>query len=258
MKKAKTSNKSLSLMVAVALLACTIFGGTLAWLVSQTDTVVNTFTYGDIDLTLDETLTDEKGNPVDENNNPIPDGDEPVKTTEGNTYEMLPGEEYLKDPAVTVKAGNEACWLFVKLTEDGMATITKADGTTLTYKFDDYLAYEVVNEWTLLEETADGAVYYRFVGEDTDDQEVVYNVLKDNKVAVKDSVTKDMLNALDNNGQADPATVKYPKLSVTAYAIQYSGFEPVDNAGNIIANPTADQLAAAAKTAWDEVAKQAN
>lgn len=257
MKKAKMTNKSLSMLVAVALLACTIFGGTLAWLVSQTDTVVNTFTYGDIDLALDETLTDEKGNPVDENGRPIPDGEDPVKTTEGNTYEMLPGEEYLKDPAVTVVEGNEACWLFVKLTEEGLATITKADGTTETYKFDDYLEYAVVNEWNLLSDKDGEAVYYRFVGEDTDNQKVVYQILVDNKVAVKDSVTKDMLNALDNNGQADPATVKYPKLSVTAYAIQYSGFEPVDNAGNVIENPTADQLKAAAEAAWKEVAAQA-
>ena len=250
------TNKSLSMLVAVALLACTIFGGTLAWLVSQTDTVVNTFTYGDIDLELDETLTDEKGNPVDENGNLIPDGEDPVKTEDGNTYEMMPGEEYLKDPEVTVLAGNEACWLFVKLTEEGLATITNADGSTDTYKFEDYLEYDVVDEWTLLNDVNGEAVYYRFVGEDTDDQEAVYQILADNKIAVKDSVTKDMLNALDNNGE-DVDNAQYPKLSVTAYAIQYSGFAPVDNAGNVIENPTADQLRDAAKMAWEEVAAQA-
>lgn len=247
----KRGYKSLALILALVLVVGSVVGGTVAWLIADTDPVVNTFTYGDIDLKLDETVTDEKGNPVDA------DGDgNPDKTTEGNEYEMTPGEEYLKDPAVTVLAGNEACWLFVKLEEKGGVTVTNADGSTTTYDFDDYLTYAVADGWTQLVD-AEGkeveGVWFRQVDEDTDDTGVTYEVLKDNKISVLGTVTKDMLNALDNNGQ-DAATATYPSLSVTAYAVQYSGFEAEVSDG--ATESTAEQLNAAALLAWQAVEEQ--
>lgn len=251
----KRNYRPLALILALVLLVGSVVGGTLAWLIADTDPVVNTFTYGDIDLKLEETKTDEKGNPVTDGN-----GD-PVKTTEGNEYEMLPGEEYLKDPAVTVLAGNEACWLFVKLEENGGVTIVGGDGSTTTYDFGDYLTYTIADGWTQL--YADGdfgeegseveGVYYRFVAEDTDDTEAAYEILKDNKISVLGTVTKDMLNALDNNGQ-DTATATYPSLSVTAYAVQYSGFEAEVSDGADSA--TNEQVNTAALRAWQAVEAQ--
>lgn len=238
----KHSPGALVLLLMTVLLVGGVVGGTLAWLIAETDSVVNTFTYGDVNLKLEETKTDEKGNPVTDDN-----GD-PVKTTEGNDYEMIPGEEYLKDPAVTVLAGNEACWLFVRLEENGGGTITNGDGTITTYDFDDYLTYEVASVWTqLLDEdgNAEEGVYYTRVGESVTDMS--YQVLKDNKIYVLGTVTKDMLNALDNNGQ-DAATATYPSLSVTAYAVQYSGFEPERE------DPV--QVNAAAQNAWQAVGAQ--
>jgi len=170
---------------------------------------------------------------------------------------MVPGEEYLKDPVVTVLEGNEACWLFVKLEETGGATITNGDGSTTTYGFDDYLTYEIADDWTqLLDETGAPVegVYYRQVGEDTDGIAVSYDVLKDNRIAVRETVNKQLLNALDNNGQ-DADNAVYPTLSVTAYAVQYSGFEAEVSEG--AAEPTADQLNAAALKAWQAVAADA-
>lgn len=248
--KVLKNRKSVAIIASAVLVLCLAVGGTLAWLVAESNEVKNTFTYGDIDLALDETLTDEKGQPVDEQGNPIPDGQNPKKTKDGNTYEMLPGEEYLKDPAVTVLAGNEACWLFVKLTEEGEATIVNPDGTTKTYGFDDYLEYTVADEWVQLKDAAGAdveGVYYRYVGEDTDNQGVTYKVLKEDKIAVKGEVTKEMLNALDNNG-VDAATAKYPKLTVKGYAIQYSGFKAASDSD-------ADK-AVAAYGAWTAIEDQ--
>lgn len=76
-------------VVAVALVACFAIGGTLAWLADSTQTVTNTFTVGDIDITLEETT--------------------------GETYKVTPGTDLEKDPKVTVLANSEACWLFVKV-----------------------------------------------------------------------------------------------------------------------------------------------
>ena len=82
--------KLLASVVAVALAACCVIGGTLAWLTDKTDPVVNTFTVGNIDITLTETPA---------------------------TYKILPGTEIAKDPKVTVEADSEACYLFVKVDE---------------------------------------------------------------------------------------------------------------------------------------------
>ena len=244
--------KPIALILALVLVISTAVGGTIAWLIADTEPVVNTFTYGDIDLNLDETVVDPNGDPVYSNG-------EPVKTTEGNDYKMVPGKEYRKDPAVTVLAGNEACWLFVKLEETGGATITNGDGSTTKYSFDDYLTYEVAvatedaEGWTQLKD-AEGkpveGVYFRYVGEDTDKIAVTYSILKDDKISVLDTVDKDMLNALDNNGEdADSAT--YPSLSITAYAVQYSGFEAKASEG--AEAPTETQTNAAALNAWQTV-----
>lgn len=243
------NKKSLAVIVSVIVVLCLAIGGTLAWLVDATGPVENTFTYGDIDLKLDETVTDEKGNPVDKDNDGTPD-----KTTEGNKYEMLPGEEYLKDPAVTVEKGNEKFWLFVKLTESGEAVVTKGDGTATSYDFDDFLTYGIADGWTPLQVGDHESVYFRLVDADTDNQGVTYDVLKDNKIAVKGEVTKEMLNGLDKNGQ-DVANANYPKLTVKSYGIQFSGFEPEAAQGQ---EPTDAQIAAAAGKAWGAIKGQLN
>ena len=45
--------------------------------------------------------------------------------------------------------------------------------------------------------------------------EAEFAVIKNNTVTVKGEVTKEMLNALDTNGLSN-----YPKLTITAYAVQ--------------------------------------
>lgn len=106
-------------VVALALVLCFAIGGTLAWLVDKSDAVVNTFTYGDINIDLSETT--------------------------GNEYKMIPGNDITKDPKVTVEANSEACWLFVK--------VEKSDN------YADYLAdYTIADGWTALD-GVDGVYY---------------------------------------------------------------------------------------------------
>lgn len=52
--------KVLISVTALALVICCAIGGTLAWLSTKTDPVVNTFTVGDIDIELSETTKDYK------------------------------------------------------------------------------------------------------------------------------------------------------------------------------------------------------
>ena len=154
-----------------------LIGGTLAWLMAETPPVTNTFTYGDINITLTETDTG--------------DGDNNPNT---NTYSMVPGQDIAKDPKLTVLAGSESSWLFVKIEESTDPV------------FDNFLTYEIAEGWTALD-GVDG-VYYREVEKSEDAQ--AFDVLKDNKVTVKADVTKEQLNALTKN----------PTLTLTGYAVQ--------------------------------------
>ena len=97
--------KTLALVLALTLLVAGVVGGTLAWLTDRTAEVKNTFTVGDINISLTETTTD---------------------------YKMVPGNTIAKDPTVTVKANSEA--LFVQVTEsenlDTFITYAIAEGWT--------------------------------------------------------------------------------------------------------------------------------
>ena len=184
----RVNMKPLALIMALVLLVGGVIGGTVAWLIATPDPVVNTFTYGDINIDLDETDTQ-----LDGDNNP-----------NTNDYKMMPGIKITKDPVVTVKAESEEMWLFVKLEKSS--------------NFDTFMEYEVAEGWTALS-GVEGVYYQHITAEDvaTADKEIA--VIKDNTVTVKESVTKEMLNALDAPG----TTATYPTLTVTAYAVQYAG-----------------------------------
>lgn len=191
MKEKKNVTKIVLLVAALAVVFCTIVGATVAWLIDDTAPVVNTFTYGDINITLEETDTNKDG-----------DGDPNT-----NNYPILPGNDITKDPKVTVLKDSENAWLFVKLEKSENFD----DFMTFDVILDDPATTDAVEGWTALE-GVDG-VYYRQVDKTTEDLE--YYVIKDNTVKVKEEVTKEMLNALDANGAKN-----YPTLTVTAYAVQ--------------------------------------
>lgn len=106
--------KILAMVMALALTAALAVGGTLAYLTSH-DSVTNTFTVGNVQITLDETDVKPDG---------TKDTDARVQT---NEYHLLPGHSYIKDPTIHVGSTSEDCWLFVKV-EDGLAAI-EADTT---------------------------------------------------------------------------------------------------------------------------------
>jgi len=110
----KTSMKALTLVLCAVLLVCASVMGTLAYLQSKTEVVTNTFTVGNVTITLNETPVDVYGAVV---------AGEPVM---GNEYKLIPGHTYTKDPTIHVKAGSEQCYLFVKVV-DGLAGIQAAD-----------------------------------------------------------------------------------------------------------------------------------
>ena len=174
-RKARARKVLLTISLLLVVVAASV-GGTLAWLTAQTDSVVNTFTYGDINITLTETKP------------------------ENQQAKIIPGVDIAKDPKVTVKAGSEDCYLFVKVEETGKFVEGK-------------VTYAIAEGWT----KGDGKdipanVYYRSVDAMTGDTS--FDVLAGNKVTVSENLTKEDIKNITN-----------PTLTFTAYAVQKDGID---------------------------------
>lgn len=204
-----TGAKVLMLVLALVLTATCSIGGTLAWMVTRTDAVVNTFTYGNIELELKETFNTD--------NDPNKEGNDCW------TGKVVPGTTLKKDPTVTVKENSEPCWLFVKLEESENWPMTLDKGTSVkavTYEVDDDEAVtEPDAKWTKLPDVT--GVWYRKVVNPTDAakplvENAVFEVLKGNEVKVSPELTKGEIKDRPNF-----------TLTVTAYACQLN-----DKTGN--------------------------
>lgn len=183
--------KAIVAVVALVLVLCCAMGGTLAWLVDSTTEVKNTFTYGDINISLWEHKLNEDGLTL---------STDVFTGAEQTGFKMIPGNNIKKDPTVTVKADSEASWLFVKIEE--------------SENFDDFMTYDIADGWTQLTVDAKGneitdLIYYREVAATTADTN--FAVLANDSVSVKDTVKKDMLKE---------DVFVAPTLSFTAYAVQ--------------------------------------
>ena len=124
MKKAK---KVLLLALCAVLLVGATIAGTVAYLTSTTTEVKNTFTAGNVTITLDEAKVTEYG---------VKDGDSRVSA---NKYKLIPGHTYVKDPTIHVDANSEDCWIFAKVVDglDDASAITINDGWTQVATTDD-------------------------------------------------------------------------------------------------------------------------
>lgn len=161
-KTHRTVSIKIAALIAAIVLAigCTA-GGTVAWLVSKPDPIVNVFTVGNINATLTE-----------------------AAKTEKKEFKIVPGVDITKDPVATVKANSEDCYLFVQLTEENWPAFTEADKTTRKVE------YKIADGWTELEK----GVYYRVVTKKDTDQH--FDVLQDNQVTVSSTLTKKEANAI--------------------------------------------------------------
>lgn len=187
----KTSKALLLALCAVLLVAASVMG-TMAYLTS-TDKVENTFTVGKVAITLDEAKVDTAGEPIDG-----------ADRVDGNTYKLMPGHTYTKDPTVHVEAGSENSWIFVKV-ENGISAIeTTETGKTIAEQIK-------ANGWTEL--TGVPGVYYKQYTSST----TVTNL--------------EVFNSFEINGNVSTwGSNADAKVIVTAYAIQADGFTTPDAA----------------------------
>lgn len=199
--KAKTKTKALLMSLCAVLLVAASVLGTMAYLTDSKD-VKNTFTVGNVTITMDETDVD--------------DSTPNKERDQANSYKLLPGHTYTKDPIIHVDANSEDCYLFVKV--DNQIAAIEADGNTTV------AAQMAAKGWKAVE-GKDGI--YVYVGTTAAPVAVKANdnVTVFEQLVIAGTVNGDTLKTYENK-----------TITVTAYAVQKDGFE----------GKTADQIWSAA------------
>ena len=182
--------KTLTMVLAFALVFALGVGGTLAWLTATSPEVENTFTVGDINIDLKEHTLDAEGNLT-------------ATETDKNAYEFVPGDTLKKDPFVTVKADSEKCYVFIEVTSAN----NMIDNVQI-------LSWAVANNWTAVSTETNGSIVYRYNEVvDASTEAKTLPVLANNEVKVSADVTKAMVTTIN-------AEATQPTLTFNAYAHQ--------------------------------------
>lgn len=216
-----TKMKKIALIAVCAmLLVCVTIGATVAYLTSK-DSVKNTFTVGKVAITLDEAQVDIEGNPVpgtDANPNP---------RVKENSYKLMPGHTYTKDPTIHVDPASEDCFIRAKVTltnaKEWIAIATKyADN-----KIENIIKGTDDNIWWVSQpavDTTKNTVTYTFVYKNESHTDELgkriwtkadgTDLVLFNQIVMPDGLTNDELAGVANS-----------EITIIAEAIQADGFE---------------------------------
>lgn len=203
--------KSIALVMMAVLLVAASVMGTLAFLTS-TDSVKNTFTVGKVAIKLDEAAANTDGTLV-------PNADR-VKT---NSYKLLPGHTYNKDPMVTVLAESEPSYIKMTVTfsmAKELDAIFAPTGANLTSIFNGYDAANWIAKGNTKDANANTRTYEFWYKETVGapDGDVALDALFDS-IIVPGNITQEQL-----------ATIEGMTITVNAYAIQADGSDTADAA----------------------------
>ena len=196
----RTKTKALALALCAVLLVVTTVFVTMAFLTSE-DSVQNTFTVGEVTISLDELDVDDD-KVLTDNKEYTKDGRTTTRD-KANEYKLIPGKTYIKDPIVHVEEGSEPCYLFVKV-ENGLVG-AEANTNTIASQL-------AANGWYQVNGISN--VYYYgtengILAVDGGQDKLVFS-----NFTIDGSIKADVL--------AEYAT---EEIMVTAYAIQAESFE---------------------------------
>ena len=192
------------LLIAVAMLLVAVISvtATIAYLKSQTEIVTNTFTVGNVEITLDEADVDDSSSGKDRDTQ--------------NEYHLVPGRAYVKDPIVHVAANSEDAYLFVKVViADGFDALL--DGDSITQQM-------TANGWVALDGHA--GVYVYTGGQNGDSTDATKGVAvkagNDYKVFEGFKLKSEIGTAEEDDNEL--LTNAATPIEIRAYAIQAEGF----------------------------------
>lgn len=238
MKKTKIA---LTLVCAILIVAASVMG-TLAYLTDKTEAVTNTFTVGnvafDADSALDEADVDEYGNLEYKE-----DGETLKDRVQANTYKLIDGHKYTKDPIVHMAEGSEDCYLFV--TVDNQIKDLEDD------EVDNIAAQMKAKGWVEVKDADGNLVAYVYYGTHKD-TETGKDVVNSARTEVEGGANVPVFDyfKLDPEANAN-ATAKDEKgndyfihagktIVIKAYAIQADGLAATEDLDlYYLANPAA-------------------
>ena len=197
--------KTLTVILALVLVVVMSVAGTVAYLTS-TDTVTNTFSVGNVQIKLDEAKANPDGSPVAN-----------ADRVKANSYKLLPGHTYNKDPMVTVLEGSESSYIKMTVTFTKAAeldAIFAPTGAVMTSIFNGYDSANWIYKGNTEDTTANTRTYEFWYKEAVaaPDGNVALDALFDS-ITVPGSITNEQLK-----------TIEGMTITVNAYAIQADGF----------------------------------
>lgn len=205
----KTGNKILLWCLGFVAVAAISVAGTLAYLTDQ-DSVVNTFTVGKVQITLDETKVNTDGTVV-----------EGAERVQKNEYHLIPGQTYTKDPMITVEENSEEAYVRMMVTLNCAEELKEIFGN-------DFLPENYVEGWESLtwecvgNITEDNTITYEFRYFETVSSAVGEKKALEplfTKIIVPGTVTGEQLKMLNDFN-----------ITVVGHAIQAAGFMDADTA----------------------------
>ena len=158
---------SVFVMLALTMVVGCAVDGTVAWLVSESESSVSTFTLGDININL-------------------------TGESESQPLKIIPGVKIERSLKVTVEPNSEACWLFVKVEGANWSHFPDANGTAkVSY------SVGVQDGWTALNNHP--GVYYREVSAEAAQRGDAYDV--NCNVTVSQMLTKAEVDSIASGTQ---------------------------------------------------------
>lgn len=210
-------------LAAVLLITATVFV-TLAYLNAKVGPVKNTFTLGQVAITLDEEKVDDAGQILNTEGTVWEKGQEKAARVMKNTYHLSPGHEYVKDPTVHVDADCDPAYLMVKIevkdaTDLEAALTNHSLNTDLTNYVTGYDAANWDKKVTMNGTTKEIRLYYK-------------NAATQNEIAggTGDIVVFDGFKIPEAFENADIKALDTFEIDVTAYAVQADGFTDAETA----------------------------
>ena len=206
--------KIVALCLCVALAVVAIGGATLAYF-TDTKTATNTFTMGNVKITLDE------ANIAD------PEGDRVTS----NTYDIYPGAVVDKDPTIHNVGKNDAYVRAVVTIENGM----------------NWLGLYNENIWTAPQEAAFNALINNTLGEGWELVDIAYDMSGPNHP------TSDFVATLKYNGvlaAGDDTTAMFTKIAIPAKLTGNDVTTRIDQNGEFGINVIAQAIQADGFDSW--------
>ena len=121
--------KKLTMVVSLLLVMALSIGGTLAYLTDKTEAIENTFTVGNVTISLAE--------------------------TKGASFKIVPGATVEKDPTITVEEGSEPCYVYAFI--DNALILGEGDAAKVVAK-----PNVDTSKWTVVKDDVIGKSLYRY------------------------------------------------------------------------------------------------